>query len=196
MQMVSVDVKAIPVVRTENVSTLVSDSGITRFRMTTKLWEMYSNEKEPYWYFPKKIHVERFDSLFHVDTNIVADTAYYFEKKGLWRAVGNVVVKNTEGRTFETSELFWDRKVPEGVVNAFYTHKLVKILEPDGSYQYGTNGFASDQSLNTIRLFSMKADLAVEDSSDTIQQNTIKPDSAILQHQNIIKRDSITLQHK
>ena len=177
MPLVSVDVQAIPMVYTEDASMLVSDSGITRYRFNAKIWEIYSNEGEPYNYFPEKIHVERFDSLFQVEGNIVADTAYYIEKKELWHAIGNVVVKNIEGRIFETSELFWDQKVPPNVVNAFYTNQPVKIVEPDSTIIYGRNGFTADQSLSMYRLFNMKGEFIVEESTDTLQQNTIRSDS-------------------
>jgi hypothetical protein len=177
MPLVFVDVHVIPTVRTEDAVSLISDSGITRYRMAAKIWEMYSNEKDPYWFFPEKIHVERFDSLFRVDVNIVADTAYYFEKKELWQAIGNVVVKNMEGRIFETSELFWDRTVPPNVVNAFYTDRPVKITEPDGTISHGRNGFKADRSLNIIRLFLMTGEIYVEESTDSLQQNTIYSDS-------------------
>jgi len=177
MPLVSVDLQAIPMVHTEDVSSLVSDSGITRYRFKAKIWDVFSNENDSYWYFPEMISVEWFDSLFRVEGSIVADTAYYFEKKGLWQAIGNVVVKSTEGRTFETSELFWDEKAPSNTMNAFYTNQPVKIVEPDGTVISGDNGFAADQSLNMFRLFKMKGDFIVEESADTLQQNAIRRDS-------------------
>jgi len=176
MPLVSVDVQAIPRIHTENVSQLISDSGITRYRLETKIWDMYSSG-EPYWHFPEGIHVERFDSLFQVEGSIVADTAYYFERQELWQAIGNVVAKNTEGTTFETSELFWDQKVPPNVVKAFYTLKPVKITKPDNTFVYGRNGFRADQSLNTVHLFSGKGELNIEESTDSIRQNTRSSDS-------------------
>jgi len=178
MPLVSVNAQAIPMIHTENVSTLISSLGVTRCRIEAKVVDIYSNEGEPYWYFPERIYVERFDSLFQVEGSIVADTAYYFERKELWQAIGNVVAKNMEGRIFETSELFWDQKAPANAVNAFYTDQLVKITEPDGSITYGRNGFKADQSLNIIRLFSMKGEFnIVEGSADSLRQNTISSDS-------------------
>ena len=178
MPLVFVDVQSMPRIHSTDVSTLISDSGITRYQLDAKVHDFYSNEGDPYQHFPEKIHVERFDSLYNVEGNIVADTAYYFERKELWHAVGNVVVKNLEGRVFETSELFWDEKVPADEVNAFYTYKPVKITEPDGTFQYGRNGFKADRSLNIIRLFSIKGEFDfVEESNDSIPLNTIRPDS-------------------
>ena len=177
MPLVSVDVQAIPKVHSENVSSLISDSGITRYRLEAKIWDIYSTEGDSYWYFPEGIHVERFDPFFQVEGSIVADTAYHFVKKALWQAIGNVVVKNMEGRIFETSELFWDEKAPPNVVSAFYTDQPVKILEPDGNITYGRSGFKADQSLNIIRLFSMKGEFNIEESTDSLRQNMMRSDS-------------------
>jgi len=178
MPLVSVDVQAIPIVHTKDVSMLISDeSGVTRYHLEAEIWDIYSNEGDEYWYFPKKIHVEQLDSLRHVEGSIVADTAYFFVKKELWRAIGNVVVKNIGGRVFETSELFWNQKVPPNTVNAFYTDSLVKVTEPDSTLVLGYNGFTADQSLNIIRFRKVKGEFNVEESTDSLQQNTVRSDS-------------------
>jgi len=177
MPLVAVDAKTIPMVHTLNALSLISDSGIVRYRLEAKIWDIYSNAGDSYWYFPEKIHVERFDSLFHIEGSIIADTAYYFEKKELWRAIGNVVVKNIEGTTFETSELFWNQKAPPNDGNAFYTFQKVKITSPDGSFLIGDNGFRSNQALNPPFLFAGKGELNVNESTDSIQQSTVRSDS-------------------
>ena len=175
---VSVNTKIIPSAHCENVSSLISDSGIVRYRLEAKVWDMYSDDPDPYWYFPAKIHVEQFDSLHQVAGSIVADTAYNYVKKGLWRAIGNVVVKNVGGTTFETSELFWNSKAPANDSKAFYTHQKVKITNPDGTFMYGNNGFSSNQDLKPIFLFSAKGEVNVDESAgDSLQQNAVRPDS-------------------
>lgn len=183
MPLVSVNVDAIPIMRTVDLSNWIYDSGITRFRMNAKIMEVYSNDGEPYWYFPEKIFVEQLDSLFNLEASILADTAYRYEKKGLWRAVRNVVVKNSQGTVFETSELFWNEKAPPNDGYVFYTHKPVKIIYPDGTVSYGQNGFRSNQSLSPLFLFNVKADLLIDESTDSPQQNTINSDSIKLQRQ-------------
>ena len=177
MPLVSIDVQAIPVLHSEDVSTLISDTGYI-IRMDAKIWQEYSNDNDPYSYFPEGIYVERFDSLFNVDVIIKADTAYYFKDKDLWHAIGNVFVKNMEGTTFETSELFWNRRVPQNEMNAFHTKKPVKVVRSDGNVNYSRDGFTADQSLKIIRFFSGGGDFYIVESTDTEQQNTtINPDS-------------------
>ena len=41
------------VMKTYNVTTLVSDSGVTRFRVNTPEWLVYDKKAKPAWEFPK-----------------------------------------------------------------------------------------------------------------------------------------------
>lgn len=36
-----------------DVSSLISDSGITRYRLKAKEWQIYGKAAEPHWYFPR-----------------------------------------------------------------------------------------------------------------------------------------------
>ena len=89
-----------------DISTLISDSGITRYRLNTKKWLVFEKAAEPHWYFPDGVYVEKFDTLFRAEASIKADTAYYYDKKGLWKLIGNVKVSSLAGERFETSLLF------------------------------------------------------------------------------------------
>ena len=176
--MISVDVETIPSVHTVGFVTLISDSGIVRYRLGGNIWQEYNNATEPYWYFPDGIHVEQFDSLFQIEVEIVADTAYNFRKTGLWHAIGNVVAKNKSGRLFETSELFWNSKAPMDADNAFYTSKKVKVTEPNGTFFYGQKGFNADQNLNTPRFYDQSESVIYFEESETApQQQVIRIDS-------------------
>lgn len=168
-QVVPVDAKTMPISRTEDVLSLISDSGITRYRLKAKVQEIYTHP-EDYWYFPEKIYVEQFDSLLQVKATIEADTAYYFLKKELLQWIGNVVVKNLEGTTFETSELFWDGKAPANSRDAIYTHKLAKVTRANGDYQYGRLGFKSDVYLNEPQLYAVGGEMSVKElQSDSVR---------------------------
>jgi hypothetical protein len=177
ISVVSVDAKAVPDIHTEDVSMLISDSGITRYRLETKIWDIYSNTGEPYWYFPKKVYVERFDSLFNIEGTIRADTAYYFQKKGIWQLIKNVVVVNLEGNTFETSELFWDERAPANSMDAIYTNKLAKITQINGNVQYGRNGFRTNQTLSDIRFYSFGGEFYANETVDSAQSIPVQADS-------------------
>ena len=70
------------VMDTRGVTTLVSDSGVTRYRINTEEWLVFDRKNPPYWAFEKGVYLEKFDSIFQVEASIKADTAYFFNKEG------------------------------------------------------------------------------------------------------------------
>lgn len=138
------------------VNTLISDSGITRYRVKTKVWLTFGNAKEPYSYFPEGIYVEKFDSTFQTEASIQADTAYYFEKKSLWQLIGNVEVESLQGEQFSTSELFWDQKEEK-----VYSDKYIRVQQKE---QIITGiGFESNQNMTRYRIFNSQGEFPVEE---------------------------------
>ena len=157
------------------VNTLISDSGITRYRIEAAEWIVFGKAKEPYWYFPEGIYVEKFDTLFHSEASIKADTAYYFDKKGLWHLIGNVEVESLQGEQFDASELFWDQKKEK-----VYSDKYIRIQQKE---QIITGvGFESNQNMTRYKIFNSQGEFPVEDTpksaSDTVQvENSFAVDS-------------------
>lgn len=148
------------------VNTLISDSGITRYRIEAAEWVVFGKAKEPYWYFPEGIYVEKFDTLFHSEASIKADTAYYFDKKGLWHLIGNVEVESLQGERFDTSELFWDQKKEK-----VYSEKYIRIQQEE---QIITGvGFESNQNMTRYKIFNSQGEFPVEDTpqspTDSVQ---------------------------
>jgi LPS export ABC transporter protein LptC len=133
--------------RTINASELISDSGIIRYRANAAEWLVFSKAAEPYWYFPEGLYLEKFDTLFQAEATIKSDTAYYYQKKELWKLVGNVEIKNPEGEYFETSELYWD-----GIEEKIYSDKFIRIEQKD---QIITGiGFESNQNMTKYKIFN------------------------------------------
>ena len=60
------DAAEVPTLRTLDVMTLISDSGVTRYRMEAEEWLMYDRKRPSYWAFEKGVYLEQFDSLFNV----------------------------------------------------------------------------------------------------------------------------------
>jgi len=160
------DPEVTPAIHTKGVLMLVSDSGITRLRMEAKVWSMYSEAKEPYWYFPEKIHAERFDSLFNVEFSVDADTAYYFQPKKLWKLIGNVEVLNLEGDMFTTTELFWD----EGK-KIVYTDKFVRVQQKDE--EITGIGFLSNQEMTNFRFYKSGVLLNVKENENRADSTVV-----------------------
>lgn len=139
--------------------------------MTAKEWLMFDKAAEPYWYFPKKIYVEKFDTLFNTEASIEADTAYYYSKKSLWKLVGNVHVENLQGEKFETSLLYWDQKK-----ELIYSDQFIRI-EQEGQVVLGV-GFESNQDMSQYEILDSKGSFDIDESTkepDSLQQKGSEP---------------------
>ena len=156
------------ILKATEVNSLVSDSGLTRYRLNAKEWLVFDKAKDPYWYFPEGIYVEKFDTLFQTEASIKADTAFYFSKRELWRLVGNVKVESLQGEKFDTSELFWNQK--EGKV---YSDKYIRIEQEDKIIT-GV-GFESNQEMTQYKIFNSKGTFPVSESKAS--ENTVEADS-------------------
>lgn len=141
-----------------DVVTLVSDSGVTRYKVQTREWYMFGEASEPYWYFPKKLHLEKFDSLFRVEASVDADTAYFYERRKLWKLVGKVRVRSLQGEQFETSVLYWDQNS-----ETIYSDRFIRITK--GDFVNTGQGFESNQALTQYRIFNSAAEIPFEDRS-------------------------------
>lgn len=114
----------LPRLTSKNVTTTISDSGVTRFRITTPEWLVFDSTAHPYWTFPKGILFERFNLKYRIEARMKSDQAIYYQSKSLWEFNGNVHVKNLQGELFETTQLFWDN-----ANNKFYSDKRIKIVQ-------------------------------------------------------------------
>ncbi|MCF8453898.1 MAG: LPS export ABC transporter periplasmic protein LptC, partial [Pedobacter sp.] len=132
------DRSAMPKLHAMDVKTVVSDSGITRYRINTPQWDMFDRASRPYWEFPLGIHLERFDEKLKVDANIHADYAKYLEQEQLWELKGTVRATNIQGELFETEQLFWDQRSEK-----IYSDSLIKITQ--ANYIIIGTGFESNQ---------------------------------------------------
>ena len=126
VESLEIDPEKIVSMRTLDVNTLISDSGVTKYRITAKDWIIFDRAKNPYWFFPEKLHLEKFDSIYQVEASIDADTAYYFKNEKLWHLIGNVKVVNVDDEKFETEELFWDQRKQK-----IYSDKFIHIEQKD-----------------------------------------------------------------
>lgn len=95
---------------TDSVTTLISDSGITRYRIETPHWLIYDKTEPPYQEFPEGIYLEQFDFDLSVQASLKADYAYYDETEQKWTLKGNVHALNRKGEQFDTQELIWEQK--------------------------------------------------------------------------------------
>ena len=95
---------------TDSVNTLISDSGVTRYRIEAPQWLIYDRTEPPYQEFPEGIYLEQFDTDLSVQASLKADYAYYDEQQQQWTLRGNVHALNRKGEEFDTPEMKWDQK--------------------------------------------------------------------------------------
>ena len=119
------DRSAMPVLDAQQVTTLISDSGVTRFRITASEWQVYDKAKPSYWEFPKGIYLEQFDAMLNTSATLRADYAYYDDQQEIWHLTGNVNATNVNGEQFETPELYWEQKTER-----VYSDSSITIIQP------------------------------------------------------------------
>lgn len=159
---------SLPIMDTRGVTTLVSDSGITRYRINTEVWQMFDRKDPSYWAFEKGIYLEKFDSLLQVEASIESDTAYFYDKKKLWKLMGNVHVQNLKGEKFDTELLYWDQNQKK-----VYSDKRVRIEQPDQIiYAWG---FESNEQMTKYKFFKTDGIFYVDEQRQPV--DTLKTDS-------------------
>lgn len=72
---------SLPMMHATGINTLISDSGVMRYRMVAEEWDIHNTTGCPStWKFMKGLFMERFDEHFHIDLFVQADTAYLHEQ--------------------------------------------------------------------------------------------------------------------
>ena len=122
------------------VNTLISDSGVIKYRIVTERWDVNTVKNPPRWTFEKGIFMEQYDPQFHIEGYIQADSAWYYDQQKLWELRGRVYIRNVNGLVFRSEELFWD-----GMKHEFYSHKFSRVVTPERTME-GTY-FRSDERM-------------------------------------------------
>lgn len=149
----AVEGEEIPTMITHDVTMLISDSGIIKYRAITPTWVRFGDEaKEPYQYFPDGITFQQIDTIFEATETIVADTAYNWENKQLWHLINNVRVTSVKGEKFFTNDLCWDMKKHTVYSDSFiHIERLDNIIEGYGFTS--TDDFAKYEIKKTSGVF-------------------------------------------
>ena len=150
------DEDSVAMMTSYGVNTLISDSGVMRYRIIAERWEVNENLDPPRWIFHRGLFLEQFDENYHVETYIQSDTAYYFTAKKLWHLVGDVRIKTVDGMTFTSEELYWDQNRHELYSNKF-SHLITPERELEGAY------FTSDEHMRHDKVTNTKGAFTRED---------------------------------
>lgn len=146
---------SLPFMRSYGVSSLISDSGVIRYKMIAEEWNIYNTTNPPKWTFMKGIFMEKFDSAFHIEWFIQSDTAYCYNQR-LWELRGRVFLRNQKNEIFRTEELFWDMAAHE-----VYSTLFMRIITPDR--ELSGYRFRSNEQMTDYMIYDPEGMLPVND---------------------------------
>lgn len=138
------------------VNTLISDSGVIKYRIVTERWDVNTVREPSRWTFEKGVFFEQFDEKFHVQAYVQADTAWYFDQKKLWHLRGRVRIRNVNGLIYQSEELYWD-----GMRHELYSNVFSRVTTPERTME-GTY-FLSDEQMTHYTVSNSKGSFERED---------------------------------
>lgn len=147
---------SVAVMTSWGVNTLISDSGVIKYRIVAEKWEVNENKRPPRWIFEKGLFLEQFDEKFHVQAYIQCDTAYYYSQKKLWELRSRVRVRTKDGLRFTSQELFWDQNAHE-----LYSNVFSRLVTPDRTLQ--GSYFRSDEKMTHYMVTNTKGSFSQSD---------------------------------
>ena len=140
---------SVPVMTTYGVNTLISDSGVIKYRIVAERWEINEVKNPSRWTFDKGILLTQFDQTLHVQSYIQCDTAYYYDKDRRWELHGRVRILTKQGTSFSSEELFWDESKHE-----IWSHRFSHLKTPERELQ--GNYFRSDERMTRYMVTNTK----------------------------------------
>ena len=150
------DPETVPTMTTSDVQTIISDSGLTRYRIEAPLWNMFEEAKQPHWTFPQGVKCEELDRSFNTVTSIQCDSAYFDKNSSLWTLTGNVRISNVNNDLILTDQLMWDQHNHRMYSDAFiHIEKQGRIIE---GY-----GYESNERLTTYQLRQVEAIFPIDE---------------------------------
>ena len=165
---------SLPALETHDVTTLISDSGVIRYRITTPLWLVFDRLNPSRWAFEQGVYLENFDENNVVQAEIKSDTAYYYDKQKLWELRGHVNIKNLQGERFNTELLFWNQDIQK-----VYSDQFIRIEQVDRIIT--GQGFDSNQQFTVYTIhkpegiFYVDEDKMAATPADSLQTDTVAP---------------------
>lgn len=142
--------------RSYGVNTLISDSGVIKYRIVSEQWDVNMAKNPSRWEFMKGVFFEQFDEQFRTQGYIQADTAWYFDKQRLWKLRGRVSIRNVNGLIYKSEELYWD-----GNHHEFYSNVFSRLVTPERTLQ--GSYFRSDERMEHYYVSNSKGSFVSSD---------------------------------
>jgi LPS export ABC transporter protein LptC len=146
--------KRIMVEEARNVVSLFSQEGRMKAKLSAPLMLRYQVDTS-YIEFPKKLHIDFYDSTGKKESELDALYAKYMESSNKVLLRDSVVVASVKGDTLRTSELWWDQNARK-----FYTDKLVRLKTVD-KFIYGGKGLEAEEDLSLWTIFEPTGTVAM-----------------------------------
>ena len=163
-----------PTMTTYDVETFISDSGYTRYHISTPVWMMFEEASEPFWRFPDGLDLQQYDLRLNPDATMVCDSAIYFSRKRLWRLDGHVIMVNSLRDSFLSQQLFWDQ-----AKRRVFTDSFIHIVRSDRIIE--GYGFESNENMTAYTINNPTAILPVNrkfsSDSESVTDSVSSPDT-------------------
>ncbi|MFR9564295.1 MAG: LPS export ABC transporter periplasmic protein LptC [Rikenellaceae bacterium] len=163
----------------DNLTMVMTENGRPSYIFKSKRVEGFTLAAEPYREFPKGVEITTFkdDSLTSKDATLTSNYAIYYEKRKLWEAMGDVVVKKTDGKELYSQQLFWNAQS-----KLIYSNVDTKILDTTTGDVYLGEGFESDEDMKKWSFRKMKGRMKMEvqprrPAADSTAVSTLAADS-------------------
>ncbi|MFT4833906.1 MAG: LPS export ABC transporter protein LptC [Marinoscillum sp.] len=143
-----------PLVTMDSVLTKMSDSArVTVILKAPKQNDFEGGDRE----WPESLYLEYLDKNGSITSTFKANYVYYTSEKDLYKAEGNVIVRNMEnGDELNTEELFWDPAHEQ-----FYTERFVTIQSEDEIHT--GEGLTADQDFSSYTILKPQGTISIEE---------------------------------
>lgn len=151
-----------PLLETENINVVHTDSGYVKIKMSTAKQMRYANGDEIY---PKTVYVTFIDKNGVEYTRLRGDSANYNKRDNLYVMRGNVLINNSrENQSLETEELFWNPSTRK-----IYSEKKVRIKTAREDFT-ALKGMDADQDFSRYQLRQSRGKAVVDSVRTDVPQ--------------------------
>ncbi|GAA4849873.1 LPS export ABC transporter periplasmic protein LptC [Algivirga pacifica] len=143
-----------PEYMSKNVVMTVTENTKLNMKMEAALQLRYSDGNE---HFPEGIFITTYDPKGEKQSTLVADSAIYYEKEHVYKAMGNVVLIDlNKEQTLETDTLNYNKNNGD-----IYTDTKVKITA-DGLITYGTGLKANQHNPDDYEILNVEGSAYID----------------------------------
>ncbi len=135
----------LPSLQVQKLESVITDSGMVKYRFITPLMLQFDNSNPPYTEFPKGLHLVVYNRNHKIDAQIKCNYAIFWKDKELWDLQNDVEAVNVKNEVINTEQLFWDSKA-----HTIYSDEFIKITTAtDILTGYG---FESDEEFQDYKI--------------------------------------------